>query len=554
MELQIENVNQNPEQQLEQDQDQDEMDLELVSSSENLMFTICVMPGTTMHINIVTEDRLPEVTWCISTLLIHNGQHYSHTIHNHAMNSELIRTLGLIHEPNGVHNTNTTNMLPQLLMPLNLPRNPTVAINRLLPNLNLAQLSDSEADGLYNFMQNMARRFNNLCESVRNGRNNSPHVWEGVRRAQQTLCRMVILLGSQIDRCNTNAHYRQGDDEDYDDDHQVNDTDTSSYNYLSFDRYIPIACRVFNDSQFNSDDDDDDNEVDDDVEDDDELSFGSRAVDADEAEEIWWTTSSEYDSEVQHYLNSDYDISDIDIEDNESYILRLVGHTNRLFTRMENRQLSYARVGSPVFLRYSNWRSHSCNSVGEPDDFWSDTSSNSEDLNDWQYNEDRSFETPFSGPFRRLIEELPSLTAQEERESDQLFRDLYDVRPYQPFHGIEPQMEPLYSLGRWRERVTLSSNYTDVLSVAYMNHESPFSGNNTHPHSNAFWFPNPNLDPVCDCYNDHDHEPGPGPATTLDSMEDQTEIDETSSNEQIVPLALYLQQTDKLISQIWSTL
>jgi len=468
MELQIEDANQN--------QDQDEINIVQASSSRNLMFSICVMPGTIMHIGIAIENRFPDGAWCISTLLIHNGQHYSHTIHNHAMNSELLRTLGSIHEPNAVNNPN--NMLPQLLMPLDLPRDATLTIEGpIFPNLTRSQMYLAALDDIYmSFMQNRVRILNYLIDTN--------------RYITLRLNHCSTALGDLETRVN-----RSTDDED-DDDHQDINSAFNSYNDRSLERYISNACRLFTDSD-----------------DDDEL---SSAVEADE------------------------DVDDADVHHDANETWSTTGTDYNLDTEWENR-MSYPRhVGCPMFLCHRNWRScNSCNSAGEPEDLWSDTtSSNSEDLNMWQYNEDHSFAlTAFSRPFRRLTQELPPQTAQEEREIDQFLHDLCDFPSFNIFQGIEPQMEPLHSLGRWRT----GGNTSSPNNIDCMNHEPLFSGNN------GYWFPNPN--PVCDCYS---HKPEP--ETMLDSMESESEIDETSSDEQVVPLALYLQQTDELIAQIWATL
>lgn len=165
-------------------------------------------------------------------------------------------------------------------------------------------------------------------------------------------------------------------------------------------------------------------------------------------QQFWSMTSSEDENENEEELGDEesWDSWQSDFEDDDDsfdeYMVRLLrGHAHGHWSGRQS-NVEWARPAQHT--DGIEWDVGSCDSNDEYEEICSViTDSSEEDLDAWQYNEDHSFETELSRPIRRLIGEVPAQTAQQERHSWRHFVQLCEFRS--DFER-ELDQEPLHSL------------------------------------------------------------------------------------------------------------
>lgn len=567
-----------------QDEQMDDADLEkmqrdttnLLRQSENCMFTIQVAPGTVMHINIAPETGPIPATWCISTLIIHNGQHYTNTIHNFTVNPELIHNLGLVQDPAG------GNILQQLMMsPLDLPRNPVQSAPRILVGGGFVQPTAvyRMVEHYCSYVMRTARILDNVFGWVAPQQNPVlpalvqdihftsqslqamlERVQRSVQAAEQLFMPSVAQLPAKIEdeSKQTDINELHTDEEisseTEDETEDEGETCECTPEYVPYDDYDDSQIKCDNDSSSS---------------DSDIRSSIFLGPDFEEfPQQFWSLTSSEEENEEEQ---GDEESWESDFEDDESFdaymVRQLRAHATGLATRLNSDWVNLAN--EPTQADDDDWDIGSCGTNGDIEDIRSEISCSSEDLNAWQYNEDRTFETELSRPFRRLVGELPAQTAQEERYA---WRHTYEnfnyrrgLRHSPNYRQYPDESVPLSFYSHWRPQENLAT------SSASSQSESP--GRNGAPYTFSFYSNNldsmdnvndsmqPNLSQMQDIdLDDLDQERETTPEPNSDSEPDELEMDvdiepdEVPIDQQIVPLETFIQQTDELIAQIWASL
>ncbi|EDW06048.1 uncharacterized protein LOC6585578 [Drosophila mojavensis] len=568
----------------------------LLRQSENCMFTIQVSPGTTMHIHIAPESVLeldtdPEnrvtASWCISTLMIHNGQHYANTIHNFTVSPELIRNLMLAREPVG-------NILQQLMMnPLELP---STSLQLFSPR--------SLADGRFvhptaifrmvehycNYVMRTARILDNVFGWVVPERSSElPALMQDIRVTSQTLQSMLdrvqhsVQIAEQCFAPNESMGEQEEDpleleleperepepepeqlqiyedvSSDSDDDMQLDlriaEAQNSVADFVGFDD--------FDDAQMKSDSDSSssDSEIQDSV-------FLGPSFE-ETPQQFWSLTSSDEDNDDEQPDEESWESDFGDDDSFDAYMVRqLRAHASGLATRLNT---GWGHLPNDTAQADDDeWDLGSCGTNAEIEDVRSELSYDSEDLNAWQYREDRSFETELSRPFRRLVGDLPPQTAQEERYAWRHSYEHFDFRR-SLFAALEVEGPnrtiPFSYYSQWDQQDTLA-----FTSSASSLSDGPGFGQNAEPYpfsiyASAMESINSSLQPDATQLqgielDDVAHARAISLArTNSDSDVDQltmdldTETRQIPPDQQIVPLESFVQQTDELIAKILASL
>ncbi|XP_023175528.1 uncharacterized protein LOC111602566 [Drosophila hydei] len=554
----------------------------LLRQSENCMFTIQVAPGTTMHINISPElgletDRanpLPAVaaSWCISTLIIHNGQHYTNTIHNFTVSPQLINNLGLVREPTD------GNVLQQLLMsPLDLPRNPMqtlspriVADGRFVHPTAIYRMVEHYC----NYVMRTARILDNVFGWVVPQQNSElPALMQDIRFTSQTLQAMLERVQRSVQAAEQYFGPRQfaaklEDDmqqlEHKTDEDDSSETDDDTEHDAESRNCAPEFVRYddYDDSQIKCD-------ADSTSSDSDIRSSIFLGPDFEEfPQQFWSLTSSEDDNEEEQGDEESWESDFGDDDSFDAYMVRqLRAHASGLATRLNADWVNLANEPTQADDD-DEWDIGSCGTNGDIEDIRSELSYSSEDLNAWQYTEDRTFETELSRPFRRLVGDLPAQTAQEERYAWRHSLDHFEFRRslrHSPNYRQYPdESVPFSFYNHWRQQENLAT------SSASSQSESPGRNQAGGPYSFSFYSNamdninnslQPNISQLQDIdLDDLDQErettPEPNSESDIDELHMDVDIDpiDMPPDQQIVPLQLFIQQTDELIAKIWANL
>ncbi|ALC49485.1 maker338 [Drosophila busckii] len=134
------------------------------------------------------------------------------------------------------------------------------------------------------------------------------------------------------------------------------------------------------------------------------------AHELDELDRLFWSFPSSSDS--NHDDEENWDTDRNDDESLDDYLLNNVAGARR-------HNLQRHRMPQPQQPDPAAWEMGSCGSSYDSDSDWSTVV----DPDEWQHVEDRSFETALSLPFRRLIGEAPTWTAEEQRQITQSHKE-----------------------------------------------------------------------------------------------------------------------------------
>ncbi|TDG39315.1 hypothetical protein AWZ03_014262 [Drosophila navojoa] len=559
----------------------------LLRQSESCTFSIQVAPGTTMHINISPEsvleidsnpDQRVTASWCISTLMIHNGQHYANTIHNFSVGPEQFRNLILARQP-------AVQMLQQLLMDsMELPSDSLqvgsphiLAQGHFLNPTALLRMVEHYCD----YVMRTARILDNVIGLVGPERSAEvPALMQNLRNSSESLQSVLEQVEESVQEAEERSapiapiepmvvqeedppepeQLKIGEDsstEDTDDDlaRDLHIAEVQAQSCTTdYSRYVDfVAMQLKCDSDSTSTDSDMDSST----------YLGPRY---EETPQQFWSLSSSSEEEIDDD-QPDEDSWESDYGDEDSFdaymVRQLRAHSNGFSSRLNTGWSPNDRTLGDD----DEWDIGSCGTNYEIEDVGSEISCDSEDLNAWQYREDRSFETELSRPFRRLVGDLPPQTAQEERYAWRHSYEHFDFRR-SLFAALEMEgpnhTVPFSYYSQWDQQDTLAftSSASSLSDGGFSQIPEPYPFSF---YANAMDNINNSLQPDLSQLqgielDDAALARGAALASNSESEVDQLTMDIDTEgrlippDQQIVPLESYVQQTDELIAKMLASL
>lgn len=348
------------------------------------------------------EDIVP-TKWCISTLLLHNGQYYRNIIHNFVPSPELMMNLD--------------QRLLNLVRPVALVRQPVLPLNVF----HMVRFYSQQLIRAATNLEGIFARETLLPSIVWTMRHTSQSLQSMLYEIEHSLFamedprRVEARINSARAGHNGEILYDAGDGSDVTDTSSEAESESSCEicmqqlaSNCSLNRELLRRLHEYDSTSESSDEESE------------RRGMGYRIVDYDEIPQQYWSlTSSDDENDNEEELGDEesWESWQTDFEDDDSFDAYMVG-------LLRGRQGRWVARQSTLFLE---WDAGSCGSNDEYEELRSMlTDSSDVDPDAWQYNEDRSFETELSRPLRRLIGEIPAQTALEERQSWHHFVQLCD--------------------------------------------------------------------------------------------------------------------------------